>query len=399
MRTYDEMYSLILKEAESNDGIRAMTMEGSSVTSEAVHDAFSDFDITFFVSDIRDFTNDKAYMERFGKILIMQCPDDWYEEPYDYSGRENFAYLTQYEDGNRIDLTFVDISNISKQADFTEPRKVLVNKDGFSELKDIDSLEAFLIKKPSEFEFYNTCNEFRWIANYVTKGLCRKELYYAKRCMDEHMMDMFMKMINWKVGIDNDFRVTTGSKSKYLKRFLSEDEMKRFAGVFANGEYEDIWEKLFSLYDFFADLARYVSKKLGFPFDEDETKRVRDFMEGRRGDALTVSGKTEVGPVKIYVKDILYIETVDDKTFAYTLKEVVRLEYSLTAVLEKLSDISFFRCSKSMIINIDKVERLKSLPSNRIDATMQGGEHIIISRTYATDFRKRLMKGGSSNER
>jgi len=43
-----------------------------------------------------------------------------------------------------------------------------------------------------------------------------------------------------------------------------------------------------------------------------------------------------------------------------------------------------------MIINIDKVKELKSLSSNRIDALLINGEHILISRTYASDFRKRL---------
>ena len=45
-----------------------------------------------------------------------------------------------------------------------------------------------------------------------------------------------------------------------------------------------------------------------------------------------------------------------------------------------------------MIINVGKVRALKSLSSNRIDATMEGGEHIMISRRYAVDFR-RLLKG------
>lgn len=90
---------------------------------------------------------------------------------------------------------------------------------------------------------------------------------------------------------------------------------------------------------------------------------------------------------------ILYIESVDGKTFAYTKEEVFRLDYLLSSLEQILSGINFFRCSKSMIVNIDKVESLKSLPSNRIDATMCNGEHIIISRTYASAFRKRL-KGG-----
>lgn len=399
MRTYEEMYNLILNEAKSDERIRAMTMEGSVVTDGAVHDAFSDFDITFFVKDIREFTKDRNYMERFGKILILQCPDDWYEAPYDYNGTENFAFLTQYEDGNRIDLTIIDVSNISKQAGFTEPRKVCVNKDDFKELKDITTNEVFYIKRPTEFEYFNTCNEFRWVANYVTKGLCRHELYYAKRAMDVYMMDMFIKMINWKVAVDNGFKVTTGANSKYLKKYLSYDEMLRFTGIFANGEYEDIWEKLFLFYDYFAELARYVADKLSFKFDEDETAGVRAFMEERRGSALSIMGRSDKGVARILSKDILYIETVDDKTFAYTLTDVFRLEYSLATLSEMLDDISFFRCSKSMILNIDKVEKLKSLPSNRIDATMQGGEHIIISRTYASDFRRRLLKGGSSNEK
>ena len=282
MKTYEEMYDLIVETAKNDDRIRAATMEGSNVTKNAVHDAFSDFDITFFVSDIREFTRDHDYMKRFGDILIMQMPDDWYKEPYDYNGQKRFAYLTQYKDGNRIDLTFIDVSDIENQTGFNEPRTVLINKDNFPQLKDITSGECFFIKKPGEFEFFNTVNEFRWISNYVTKGLCRHEFYYARRAMDHYMMDMFIKMINWKVGIDNDFKVTTGANCKYLKNYLSDEEMKRFEGMFPSGDYEDMWDKLFLIYDFFEELSVYVAKKLGFKLDLEESKNVREFMETRR---------------------------------------------------------------------------------------------------------------------
>lgn len=95
--------------------------------------------------------------------------------------------------------------------------------------------------------------------------------------------------------------------------------------------------------------------------------------------------------------NILYIESVDGKTFAYTKEQVLRVDYPLNRLEKILTDINFFRCSKSMILNIDKVDCLRSLPSNRIDAQMCNGEHIIISRTYASDFRKRL-KGGAKDE-
>lgn len=104
-------------------------------------------------------------------------------------------------------------------------------------------------------------------------------------------------------------------------------------------------------------------------------------------------GKTESGTVSIRLRDILYLESVDDKLFAYTGSTVARLDGSLNSFVTDIDDESFFRCSKSMVINVNRVKALKSLSSNRIDATMESGEHIIISRRYASDFR-RLLKGG-----
>ena len=92
------------------------------------------------------------------------------------------------------------------------------------------------------------------------------------------------------------------------------------------------------------------------------------------------------------LSEILYFESVDDKVFAYTREEVIRLEGSLNSFIGEVQGDLFFRCSKSMIINVNKVSALKSLSSNRIDATMENGEHIMISRRYASDFR-RLLRG------
>ena len=114
------------------------------------------------------------------------------------------------------------------------------------------------------------------------------------------------------------------------------------------------------------------------------------FMEKNRKKMM---GRIGTESVMFSPEEILYIEKVDDKTFAYTKDRVIQLDMPLSTVELILNDVRYFRCSKSMIVNVDKVERLKSLPSNRIDATMVGGEHIIISRTYASDFRKLLREG------
>ena len=119
----------------------------------------------------------------------------------------------------------------------------------------------------------------------------------------------------------------------------------------------------------------------------EEVERILAFM---RQEGVRLFGWKEKEQVVISPGNLLYIESVDGRTYAYTEDEVYRLNYTLQQLEGILVDVNFFRCSKSMIMNIDKVAGLKSLSSNRIDAMMQNKEHIIISRTYATDFRRRL---------
>ncbi|MCR4640871.1 MAG: LytTR family transcriptional regulator DNA-binding domain-containing protein [Lachnospiraceae bacterium] len=117
--------------------------------------------------------------------------------------------------------------------------------------------------------------------------------------------------------------------------------------------------------------------------------RIVGILSGQGG---RLWGKADGQRVSIEPAAILYLESVDDAVFAYTADKVLRMEGSLSSFMSEWADESFFRCSKSMVININRVASLKSLSSNRIDATMEGGEHIIISRRYASEFR-RILKG------
>ncbi len=118
-----------------------------------------------------------------------------------------------------------------------------------------------------------------------------------------------------------------------------------------------------------------------------EVERVLSFMKESEKKLLGLKDGLQV---VLKPEELFYVETVDGRTYAYTEKEVYRINYSLAGVQEILCGINFYRCSKSMILNIDCIASLKSLSSNRIDAVMKNGEHILISRTYASEFRRRL---------
>ncbi len=122
------------------------------------------------------------------------------------------------------------------------------------------------------------------------------------------------------------------------------------------------------------------------------TPLIRKVLGALEGTGGKIWGKADGETLSVSKEEILYLESVDDKVFAYTKDRVLRIEGSLQSFQDQIRDEAFFRCSKSMVINVNKLKSLRSLPSNRIDATMEGGEHILISRRYAVEFR-RLLKG------
>ncbi len=87
--------------------------------------------------------------------------------------------------------------------------------------------------------------------------------------------------------------------------------------------------------------------------------------------------------------EILYCESVDDHTYAYTASGVYGVGQTLTAVAEAFAPLGFFRCSKSMAVNLRSIETLKSGDNGRIFATLVNGERILVSRRYAKALRAR----------
>lgn len=274
MRNNDEMMKLILDRAKEDEAIRMAWIGGSRIDPNATHDKYCDYDIVYLVKDIGSFTNIEDWIDYFGERLIMQKPADWHDHPYDYNDNQNFTYLIQFKDGNRIDLTLIDIGNLQEVLDDTEPRRILLDKDGIYGLKDIEVNDYYNIKEPSEREFLDCCNEFWWLSVNVAKALCREELVFVKYLMEDYEREMFLMMLDWSIGIDNDFSVSTGKCYRYLKRYLSKEDMDKLIDIFPDGGYQNIWNKLYKMCNYFNDLALKVSKHFAYTYDIKEAEGV-----------------------------------------------------------------------------------------------------------------------------
>lgn len=89
-------------------------------------------------------------------------------------------------------------------------------------------------------------------------------------------------------------------------------------------------------------------------------------------------------------ENILYIETVDRKTFVYTEKETYESELKLYEIEQELLAHDFLRVSKQAVINLRMIRSLRSDIDRKIRVTLKNGEQIVVSRLYSDELRRKL---------
>ena len=92
----------------------------------------------------------------------------------------------------------------------------------------------------------------------------------------------------------------------------------------------------------------------------------------------------------IDLKSILYAETVERNSFIYTEDGVFESPLRLYELEAMLAEHNFFRINKSTLLNLNKIESLKSDIDRRIRVRLKNGYQLIISRAYAEEFKAKL---------
>ncbi len=90
------------------------------------------------------------------------------------------------------------------------------------------------------------------------------------------------------------------------------------------------------------------------------------------------------------VQKILYIDTVDKKTFFYTSKDIYETPLKLYELEEKLIESDFFRASKSTIINFKQIKSLRPEFGGKMLVTMNNDERLYVSRQYVHTIKEKL---------
>ncbi len=125
------------------------------------------------------------------------------------------------------------------------------------------------------------------------------------------------------------------------------------------------------------------------PVITDEIKKIESLINTYY---IQFVGKKENENYIIKLEDIYYFEAIENKVFAYVIKDVYEVNYKILELVEMLRFTSFIQISRTCILNIDKIAKVSTLVNGRIMAVLDNGEKIIITRVYANEFRKKLLR-------
>lgn len=277
MRTEQEIYELILHIAKSDTRVLAVYMNGSRTNKNAVKDIFQDYDIVYVVEETASFIEDKEWIKQFGEILYMQFPD---ENPFYQSDKKNhYGWLMQFMDGNRIDLTVQSLAYAQKNIHEDKLCKILLDKNHVLPAIDEATDVQYWVQKPTQEEFLACCNEFWWCSNNIAKGLWRNEIPYVQDMTNLVVRKQLEKMLSWKIGILEEFRVSVGKSAKYMYHWLSKEEYNRYLSTYFGSNVSEIWKSIFAMCDLFEETSSFVAKKLGYEYNTQEGQAARGFLE------------------------------------------------------------------------------------------------------------------------
>ena len=122
-------------------------------------------------------------------------------------------------------------------------------------------------------------------------------------------------------------------------------------------------------------------------------KRVKRLITLIQSFDTRIKCKEENAERYVNVSDIFYIESVDKRTFIYLEENVLRTDYRLYQLAENLADLGFVQISKSCVLNINALESIKPLINSHMEATLQNGERLHVTRKYLDNIKQALQGG------
>jgi len=277
-----EIIESLIQWAEHQPLVRATLLTSSRAISQAPVDVFSDYDVIMAVLDVQPFYEDRAWLEDFGAVLVL------YRDPIILDdGLERSAYVTQYENGLKIDFSLWPVELLQRVvADPQLPDEldagylVLLDKDHLTDGLKPPTYTAYIPTPPTETEYQTVVEVFFLEATYVAKLLWRDDLMAAKHILDHFMRQEHLRpILEWRLEIDHQWSVKPGPYGRRLKKWLSPAIWAELESTYSGAGLEANWAAMFKTIALFRKMAIEVGARLGYVYPHGLDRRAVAYLQ------------------------------------------------------------------------------------------------------------------------
>jgi len=277
----DATIQRLIQWATLRPDVRAMLLTSSRTSPTAPVDLLSDYDIIVAVDDVRPYFESRVWLKDFGPLLVL------YRDPLRlFHGLERFAYITQYEDGLKIDFTLWTAGILPRvAAELALPDEldvgyaILLDKENLAKDLQPPTYQAHIPQPPAKALYLEAIELFFHEATYAAKYLWRDDLVAAKHILDQMKLNNLRQMLEWLIEIDHGWSLKPGVYGRYLKLYLRPDIWAQLEETYVGAVLEENWRALFKTADLFRQAAQEVGRHLGYAYPADLDRRATAYLE------------------------------------------------------------------------------------------------------------------------
>lgn len=276
-----KMLEQLVRWGQQEPLVRAIVLTSSRAIPHARTDAFSDYDVILALNNIQPFFENRAWLENFGAVLALfrdpLIPD---------RGFQRSAYVTQYEDGLKIDFSLWPaelLKHISREPqlpkEFDAGYQVLLDKDKLTAGLQPPTFRSYIPTQPTEAEYQAKIESFFLDTGYVAKFLWRNDLMAAKYILDQSLKhDHLLPMFEWRIEIDHQWSLKLGPYGRGIKRWLRPDLWAELEQTYTGADSESNWFALFRSIELMRCVATEVGDALGYRYPHELEQRARKYL-------------------------------------------------------------------------------------------------------------------------
>jgi aminoglycoside 6-adenylyltransferase len=96
--------------------------------------------------------------------------------------------------------------------------------------------------------------------------------------------EMLDKMIEWYIGVNHDFSVSTGKNGKYFKKYLTKEIYEKYVKTYSDSDYENLWNSVYAACELYHITAEKVAKYLNVEYNQNEEDGMRKYLNMDKND-------------------------------------------------------------------------------------------------------------------